>query len=152
MAARARRNLAGVILKGRPPCLPRARADANPAFVRSAISSRSNSANAAKMPNTSLPAAVVVSMVTPWPVSTLRPMPRPVNVSAVALIQQPRHPTGETHAARPVQLDAAPLGEHRQQRHRWRGIQVIDPAVTEIVFQQVAHLHLIASGDTMKPR
>jgi hypothetical protein len=27
------------------------------------------------MPKTSLPAAVVVSMAAPWPVSTLRPMP-----------------------------------------------------------------------------
>ena len=31
-------------------------------------------------------------------------------------------------------------------------IQVIDLAVTEIVFQQVAQVHFVASGDTMEPR
>src|SRR5512135_2674437 len=41
MAAIARRSFAGVILYGRPPCRPRARAEARPARVRSAISSRS---------------------------------------------------------------------------------------------------------------
>jgi hypothetical protein len=40
----ASRSLAAVILNGRLPFLPRARADANPAIVHSAISSRSNSA------------------------------------------------------------------------------------------------------------
>jgi len=44
MAAWARRNLAGIILNGRPPLRPRARAEANPARVRSTINSRSNSA------------------------------------------------------------------------------------------------------------
>jgi hypothetical protein len=34
------------------------------------------SASAAKMPNTNLPAGVVVSMDAPWPVSTLKPMLR----------------------------------------------------------------------------
>jgi hypothetical protein len=67
IAAIARRSLAAVILNGRPPFRPRARAEARPATVRSAISSRSNSASAAKMPKTSLPAAVVVSMAAPWP-------------------------------------------------------------------------------------
>ncbi len=33
-------------------------------------------ARAAKMPNTNLPAAVVVSIAAPWPVSTRNPMPR----------------------------------------------------------------------------
>jgi hypothetical protein len=42
-------------LEGRTAFRPRARADARPAFVRSEIRSRSNSAGAAKIPNTSLP-------------------------------------------------------------------------------------------------
>ena len=41
--------------------------------MRSTISSRSNSASAAKIPKTSLPDAVVVSMVAPWPVRILKP-------------------------------------------------------------------------------
>ncbi len=61
------------ILWGRPPLRARARADASPAIVLSRISSRSNSANAAKMPNTRRPLAVVVSMLAPWPVSTRKP-------------------------------------------------------------------------------
>ncbi|EXI70587.1 MAG: hypothetical protein AW10_04292 [Candidatus Accumulibacter appositus] len=67
----ANRSFAAVILNGRPPFLPRARAEASPATVRSEINSRSNSARAAKMPNTSLPAgtslpaAVVVSIAAP---------------------------------------------------------------------------------------
>lgn len=48
-------------LERRPPFLPRARAVANPACVRSIISPRSNSANAAKMPNIRRSLAVVVS-------------------------------------------------------------------------------------------
>lgn len=51
IAAIAMRSLAGVILKGRPPALPRARAEASPAMVRSRISSRSYSASAAKILN-----------------------------------------------------------------------------------------------------
>ena len=43
--------------------VPVLRAEARPATVRSEISSRSNSAKAAKMPKTSLPAAVVVVVV-----------------------------------------------------------------------------------------
>jgi hypothetical protein len=43
-------------LNGRPPLRPRARADASPAVVRSEMSSRSNSASAAKVPKTSFPA------------------------------------------------------------------------------------------------
>ena len=45
-----------------PPLRPRALAAFSPAIVRSRINSRSNSASAAKMPNTRRPAAVVVSM------------------------------------------------------------------------------------------
>lgn len=41
MDAAARRTLAGVILNGRPPVRPRARAEANPATVRSEIRARS---------------------------------------------------------------------------------------------------------------
>ena len=74
MAAMASRTLAAVILKGGPPVRPRARAEARPALERSAISSRSNSASAAKMLNTSLPAGVVVSTEAPCPVSTLNPI------------------------------------------------------------------------------
>ena len=65
IAAIARRNFAGVILKGAPPFRPLALAAAKPALVRSAISSRSNSASAAKIPNTSFPVGVVVSMEAP---------------------------------------------------------------------------------------
>jgi len=61
----AKRTLLGVIVKGLPPTRPRARADARPATVRSEISSRSHSARAAKIPKTSFPAAVVVSIAAP---------------------------------------------------------------------------------------
>src|ERR1035438_8022866 len=70
------RSIAAVILNGAPPFLPRARAEANPALVRSDINSRSNSARAAKIPKTSLPAASVVSIAAPWPVKTLNPILR----------------------------------------------------------------------------
>ena len=66
-------SVARSILRGRPPMRPRARAAASPAMVRSAISSRSNSANAAKMPNARRPLAVVVSICAPAPVSTFKP-------------------------------------------------------------------------------
>lgn len=65
IATIARRNFAVVILKGAPPFRPLARAAAIPALVRSTISSRSNSAKAAKIPNTNFPVGVVVSMVAP---------------------------------------------------------------------------------------
>ncbi len=71
IAACANLSLAAVIFGLRPPLRPRARAEASPALVRSMISSRSNSANAAKIPNTSRPLAVVVSMLAPCPVSTV---------------------------------------------------------------------------------
>ena len=58
-----------------PPLRPRARAALSPATVRSRISSRSNSASAAKMPNTRRPAAVVVSICAPSPARTRRPTP-----------------------------------------------------------------------------
>src|SRR3954447_6277289 len=56
MAAWARRSLAAVILYRRPPRRPRAHAEARSTLVRSMISSRSNSASAAKTPNISRPA------------------------------------------------------------------------------------------------
>src|SRR5262245_48257015 len=62
IAAIAKRNLAGVIFGLRPPLRPRARAEASPARVRSEMRSRSNSASETKMPKTSLPAGVVVSI------------------------------------------------------------------------------------------
>ena len=61
-----------------PSLAARARADARPAWVRSEISSRSNSASAAKMPKTSFPAGVVVLIEAPWPVRTFSPTPRKV--------------------------------------------------------------------------
>lgn len=48
-------NFGGRNFIGQPPLRPRARAEISPAFVRSDISSRSSSDNAAKMPKTSLP-------------------------------------------------------------------------------------------------
>ena len=62
----ARRSLARIILYGCPPVRPRARADERPARVRSAINSLSNSADAAKMPNISFPAGVVVRSLLAW--------------------------------------------------------------------------------------
>jgi hypothetical protein len=62
-----------VILYGRSPLRPRARADSSPAVVRSEMRSRSNSASAAKIPKTSFPAGVVVSMAAPWPVRNFSP-------------------------------------------------------------------------------
>lgn len=67
--------MAAVILYGRPPFLPRALAAARPAIVRSEMSARSNSARAAKIPKTSFPDAVVVSMAVPSPVRTFNPIP-----------------------------------------------------------------------------
>lgn len=49
--------------RGRPGIRPLTRAASNPAFVRSEISARSNSAIAPATWNTSLPTAVVVSML-----------------------------------------------------------------------------------------
>ena len=80
--ALASRSFAAVIFGLRPPTRPRARADASPARVRSVINSRSNSASA-KMPKTSLPAAVVVSIAAPWPVATRRPIPPAVRSCTV---------------------------------------------------------------------
>lgn len=62
---------------------PRARADANSATVCSEISAGSDSARAAKIPKTSLPEAVVVSITAPSPVRTLSPMPRSVRLWTV---------------------------------------------------------------------
>jgi len=55
-------NVVRVIFRGRPPFLPRARAAERPARVRSAISSLSNSASAAKIPKHNRPFGVVVSI------------------------------------------------------------------------------------------
>src|SRR4051794_27225770 len=65
MAACTIFSLAGVILNFAPPVCPRARAAAKPTFVLSTMRSRSNSTKAAKMPNTSLPLDVVVSIAAP---------------------------------------------------------------------------------------
>jgi hypothetical protein len=73
MAAMAIMRVERSILRGRPPIRPRARAAARPAMVRSAISSLSNSAKAAKIPNAKRPLAVVVSICAPAPASTFSP-------------------------------------------------------------------------------
>jgi HNH endonuclease len=65
IARMASRSLAGVIFGLQPPLRPRARAEARPARVRSEMRSRSNSAREPKMPKTSLPAGVVVSIAAP---------------------------------------------------------------------------------------
>lgn len=59
---------------GLPPTRPRSRAALNPAVVRSRITPRSNSANAAKIWKTSLPLGELVSMGPVW-ISTLYPRP-----------------------------------------------------------------------------
>ena len=77
----------------------------SPARVRSRISSRSNSASAAKMPNTRRPAAVVVvSICAPCPVSTRRPTPR-VDRSCTVLtrVELP----DDEHVARPERAHTA---------------------------------------------
>ncbi|WP_434799955.1 hypothetical protein, partial [Pseudomonas aeruginosa] len=69
----------------------------------------------------------------------------------IQAIQQPWHPAGKAHAPQSVQFDATALGENRQQR-QWRcDIQIINLAVTEIVFQQIVQVHLVAGGDTIEP-
>src|SRR6266568_5474298 len=60
--ARASLTCSGESLAGRPPRRPRARAAARPTAARSAISSRSNSASAAKMWKIRRPVLVVVSI------------------------------------------------------------------------------------------
>lgn len=85
MAARAKRNLAGVILDWPPPFRPHARAAARPTLVRSETNSRSNSAKAAKIPNTSLPSGVVVLIDAPCPVSTWKPTPLVVRSCTVLM-------------------------------------------------------------------
>jgi hypothetical protein len=76
------RELAVVITVGRPPVRPRARAAASPAWVRSRIRSRSNSASAPNRWKTSLPPGVVVSRAS----ATLRnPTPRSSRVVTVSI-------------------------------------------------------------------
>ena len=74
MAVIAILSVVGVIFRGLPPTRPRALAAVSPACVRSRISSASNSANAAKIPNTIRPLAVVVSICAPVPASTFKPI------------------------------------------------------------------------------
>src|SRR5918998_1407442 len=123
MAAWASRSLAGVILYGRPPWRPRARAEASPALVRSTISSRSNSASAAKTPNISRPSGGVVSIVAPEPVeppgdqgvagaqalqARLQPGPVVALARGMVLVQPGRvHPGGEQGVALRVERLAA---------------------------------------------
>ena len=99
----------------------------SPARVRSRISSRSNSASAAKMPNTRRPAAVVVSICAPCPVSTRRPTPR-VDRSCTVLTRwarvRPRRSSFQSRARRPSGARArscrVPVGR-RERRTRSRG-------------------------------
>jgi hypothetical protein len=72
----------GVILGLRPPVRPRARAAARPAIVLSWMRAASYSAISAKMPKTSLPYAVVVSMI-PL-VSDFTPTPRASRVVTIS--------------------------------------------------------------------
>jgi len=74
--------LAGVIVRGRPPTRPRARAAANPARVRSRINCRSNSANAPNRWNTNRPPAVVVSIAS---VTDRNPTPRSRSAVTVSI-------------------------------------------------------------------
>jgi hypothetical protein len=60
--SRATANFSAVMDEGRPPILPRSRPAYSPATVRSRMRSRSNAASEARMPNSSRPAEVVVSM------------------------------------------------------------------------------------------
>ena len=73
IAAWAKRSWALERANFLPPLRPLVLAAARPAMVRSRISSASNSARAAKMPNTKRPLAVVVFILAPCPVSTLKP-------------------------------------------------------------------------------
>src|SRR5665647_1386886 len=114
MEAIASRTFAGVIVNGRPPVRPRARAEARPAIVRSEINSRSKSARAAKIPKTSLPAAVVVSIAAPWPVRTLRPMPRAVRSWTVLTRWCRSRPTRRPRGDQPVKGDALLCGIDRE--------------------------------------
>ena len=68
--------------RGRPPLRPRARAASSPARVRSPMTWRSNSANAAKMWKTSRPPEVVVSTAS---VSERSPTPPASSRSTVAI-------------------------------------------------------------------
>ena len=124
---RATASLSGVIDVGRPPTLPRARAAANPARVRSRIRSRSNAARDARTPNSSRPAGVVVSIAS---VSDANPTPR--SSSAVDRLDQVRR-----RAAEPVEpphherVARAQLLEYRRQLRplgqRARGLIREDP-------------------------
>ena len=95
----------------RPLALP-------PARVRSRISSRSNSARAAKMPNTRRPPAVVVSICVPWPASTRRPTPRAAS-SCTVLTRwarlRPRRLSGKKHD---IQFHGAPTWRTSRRGHR----------------------------------
>ena len=86
-------------------CPAPARATARPARVRSAINARSNSASAAKIPKTNVPAAVVVSSAAPCPARTVRPMPWEVR-SCTVLIRWRRSRPKRRASRRP----AHPLG------------------------------------------
>lgn len=71
--SRAARMISGVTTLGRPPMRPRARAAARPSRVPETISSRMNSARAAKTWKTSLPPGVVVSR---FSCREVKPIPR----------------------------------------------------------------------------
>jgi hypothetical protein len=114
-SSRSRRAFAIFLLssfRGLPPVRPRARAEANPAMVRSRINSRSNSANAPKMWKTRRPPADVVSR---FSVRLLNPIPwasRSVTVSIRCLRLRPsrsrRHTTRVSPGRRIVRACAHP--------------------------------------------
>ena len=95
----------------RTSCRRGAREAVSPARVRSRISSRSNSASAAKMPNTRRPAAVVVSICAPCPVSTRRPTPR-VDRSCTVLTRWARVGAAEAVELPDDEHVARPQGAH----------------------------------------
>lgn len=113
-------SFATLNLYGQPPERHCARAAAIPALVPSTINSRSNSAIAAKNPNSSLPLAVV-SIVAPWPVSMTHYTGEPMQaISAV------RMPAAEGPA---VRLDDL---------YRWFGTRGFEMVVQELEFAQFA--------------
>jgi hypothetical protein len=87
-----------------PPCLPRARAAVSPAFVRSVMISRSNSASAPKIWKMSFPPLVVVSM---FSVRLLNPMFRLCNSvirSMRSLRERPRRSRRHTTRVSPPRI------------------------------------------------
>ena len=119
------------------PARPCVRTAVSPARVRSRISSRSNSASAAKMPNTRRPAAVVVSIYAPCPVSTRK---------AHAASQQVLHGVDQVGDGTAEAVEP-PDDEHI---HRPAGAAPVDVDDVDVVQQAVEYRggeDLVASED-----